>query len=257
MKKKLAFLLSGMLAASCMPLNLVTNASSYTATAYTLETETFKYTHNDGWGISFECTPEIPDIQKYWMITGSYSGKNGHFCTVVEFIHGMTGNLRLSIKESEITGFTGEKLVPGDIISVDLMTELSDNPAIYFPASDSDPAIADFGLTHNEVKYVGYGTDVFGEEFIKVIRHELVTTGRDNYNTFAEMENIGIENLIVTGDTNEDEKVSIMDVVLLNKAIYGKAKLCDYAVLATDFNQNGVPDASDSLDVMKKVIGLT
>ncbi len=61
---------------------------------------------------------------------------------------------------------------------------------------------------------------------------------------------------ILYGDTNIDGSVNIMDVILLNKAIYGKTVLSEQALLNADVNQNKKPDATDSLNIMKKIIRL-
>ena len=61
---------------------------------------------------------------------------------------------------------------------------------------------------------------------------------------------------IVSGDANADGSVNIMDVILINKAIYGKAELSSDQLHAVDCNQNGIPDASDSLVIMKMILNV-
>ncbi len=58
------------------------------------------------------------------------------------------------------------------------------------------------------------------------------------------------------GDSNADGTVNIMDIILLNKAIFGKAELSEQGLKNADVDQNGKPDASDSLNIMKLVIKL-
>ena len=58
------------------------------------------------------------------------------------------------------------------------------------------------------------------------------------------------------GDVNLDGNVNIMDIILLNKAIYGKAELNDQQLANADVNGDGKPDATDSLNIMKYAIKL-
>ncbi len=61
---------------------------------------------------------------------------------------------------------------------------------------------------------------------------------------------------IQSGDINEDQNINIMDVIFLNKAIYGKANLSEEQAKAADVNKDGKPDATDSLLIMKYIIHL-
>ena len=58
------------------------------------------------------------------------------------------------------------------------------------------------------------------------------------------------------GDANCDGSVNIMDIILLNKAIYGKADLSAQGLKNADVDQDGKPTATDSLNIMKLVIKL-
>ncbi len=58
------------------------------------------------------------------------------------------------------------------------------------------------------------------------------------------------------GDLNGDDQINIMDVILINKAIYGKADLTPAQMKAADINGDGKPDANDTLMVMKYIIKL-
>ena len=60
----------------------------------------------------------------------------------------------------------------------------------------------------------------------------------------------------LSGDVNLDGTVNIMDVILLNKAIYGKASLSEAQEVAADVDESGKPDASDALVIMKKIVKL-
>ncbi len=62
---------------------------------------------------------------------------------------------------------------------------------------------------------------------------------------------------IKAGDLNLDDKLNILDVIILNKAILGKEKLNSAQELAADANKDEKIDASDSLTIMKMIVGLT
>lgn len=61
---------------------------------------------------------------------------------------------------------------------------------------------------------------------------------------------------ILSGDVNEDKKINILDVIVINKAILGKEKLTDTQNKIADVNKNNKVDASDSLMIMKYIVGL-
>ncbi len=58
------------------------------------------------------------------------------------------------------------------------------------------------------------------------------------------------------GDTDENGKIDILDVITLNRAILGKEKLSAQAEINADVNRSGKPDATDSLMIMKYIVGL-
>ena len=58
------------------------------------------------------------------------------------------------------------------------------------------------------------------------------------------------------GDVNLDDKVNILDVITLNRAILGKDSLTDAQSANADANKNGLVESSDSLSIMKFIVGL-
>ena len=78
-----------------------------------------------------------------------------------------------------------------------------------------------------------------------------------------ELENSGIatqedeiESPTVKGDATGDGEVDISDVVFANKATLGKTELSQAQAEALDINENGIVDATDSLAILKYVVGL-
>ncbi len=58
------------------------------------------------------------------------------------------------------------------------------------------------------------------------------------------------------GDANTDNKVDILDVIVINKAMLGSMQLSDQGKANADVNKNGKPDNDDSLKVLKSIVGL-
>lgn len=105
-----------------------------------------------------------------------------------------------------------------------------------------------------KVEYKAYGLDVFGKEFQKVIRHEWISEPACFWHASDGGFDAGFD--IVMGNATEDEKVDILDVISINKTILGKQSLNHYSKLATDINKNGNLDSSDSLAIMKYIVGI-
>ena len=61
---------------------------------------------------------------------------------------------------------------------------------------------------------------------------------------------------ITWGDADESGKVDILDVITVNKALLGKEELSKAKLKNIDLNQNNKPDAEDSLNIMKLIVGL-
>ena len=105
----------------------------------------------------------------------------------------------------------------------------------------------------NRIEYIGHGTDILGDEFEKAIRHEMIVTANFEHEVYSG----AVPDIPVTyGDISEDEDINIADVIGINRNIFGKLSLNDYAKLAADVNHDGIVDATDSLEVMKYIVGL-
>lgn len=61
---------------------------------------------------------------------------------------------------------------------------------------------------------------------------------------------------VVYGDVNEDGKVNISDVIMLNKALLAGEKLTVQGALNADVDKSGSPDSADSLTILKFTIKL-
>ena len=61
---------------------------------------------------------------------------------------------------------------------------------------------------------------------------------------------------ILWGDADNSGEVNILDVIIINKAILGKEELTEAGLKNADTNQNNAPDSTDSLNIMKLIVGL-
>ncbi|MBR1530095.1 MAG: leucine-rich repeat protein [Oscillospiraceae bacterium] len=58
------------------------------------------------------------------------------------------------------------------------------------------------------------------------------------------------------GDADGNQKIDILDVITLNKAVMGKETLSENSLKAIDFNGNGKPDSEEALTILKYIVGL-
>lgn len=132
-----------------------------------------------------------------------------------------------------------DALQVGDILKIE-HTAIMDS----FPPMIADP---------RNVTFLGHGEELLGTEFRKVIRHEFCTydphvfEGNPITSTFD----------FVTGDITEDDEVDIMDAIALNKYLLGSHYLSCYQALTADVDKNTVIDSTDSLMILKEVVGIT
>ncbi|MBR0485476.1 MAG: glycoside hydrolase family 9 protein [Oscillospiraceae bacterium] len=60
----------------------------------------------------------------------------------------------------------------------------------------------------------------------------------------------------VWGDADCSGEADILDVIVVNKAILGKEEISAQGMMNADINQNSIPDSTDSLNIMKLIVGL-
>lgn len=58
------------------------------------------------------------------------------------------------------------------------------------------------------------------------------------------------------GDVNNSGEIDILDIIAVNKAILGKEDLTEDGLKAIDFNGNGKPDSTESMMLLKYIVGL-
>ncbi len=60
----------------------------------------------------------------------------------------------------------------------------------------------------------------------------------------------------LAGDADKNGIINILDVITINKAVFGKENLSEQGLANIDFNQNQKPDSEESLLVLKYIVGL-
>ena len=58
------------------------------------------------------------------------------------------------------------------------------------------------------------------------------------------------------GDVTQDGKIDILDVITINRSIVGKESLTPIQKKAADMDGDGIPSATDSMTIMRMIVGL-
>lgn len=244
MKKRLTALLTAIF---CMSESL-TAIAAYTAmdASFTYSTDLFAYT-SQTFESGCSLTSELADPD--FMVVGMtyYANEPDRIfgyvvCPMNAYADWDVGIFQHQVIEEEI----GEvQLEVGDLLQT--KGELCCS-AIY-------PTTYMFMGTEGTITHLGNGVDIFGEEFKKVIRLQMVIEQAD----FDERhENGAIYNIdLIKGDVTIDDSVNILDCIVINKHLLTGTELCDYAKFVGDIDANGKLDFTDSLAILKESIGIT
>lgn len=157
------------------------------------------------------------------------------------------GSKSCSLMQSDITKFLPEyDLKIGDVICLHNWGIAQLDPPFYQPMYEWSYV----NPKRTEIYYVGSGEKMFGEKFTDVLRY---------MSTYPYLENCTRmdDSLFVYGDANDDGAVDILDVIQVNRYLFGADTLDKYEKLWADVDQNDSVDEADSLAILKEVIGLT
>ncbi len=241
MKKKFTALF---LAAICLitPLTAqAADAGTNVTTALTITTDTFTYTAANLPGQPFKLESELaaPD----YMVVGVLESEtepgvpDEYIITPINMTNSSATGMLSAHAVAESLG--DQQLQVGDLLQRNGFWLVSEgNPLGYLPDA-------------GQIIYLGNGVDVFGEEFERVVRLQLVI----DQEAVSNWPYYDID--ILHGDVNVDDEMNVLDCIVLNRHLLGGASLCDYAKLAADINENGAPDGDDALSIMKEIVGLT
>ncbi len=98
--------------------------------------------------------------------------------------------------------------------------------------------------------YMAYGTSASGSN-TTASSSTTTTTTTTTAVTTTEQPSEGVR-----GDADCNGKVNIVDVITVNKAVLGKENLSEQGLKNADLNGDGVPSSEESLQIMKKIVGL-
>ncbi|MBE6849752.1 MAG: hypothetical protein E7502_07630 [Ruminococcus sp.] len=212
---------------------------------YSYSTDTFSYTSNGDNGFILETELVDPDFMVVGIVTKQNEPEKITSYIVTTVNHNMgLGRMFEDVVDNEL----GMELQVGDLIKIEGNFEwLKIYPPVYLPCN-YDPEDEKTSMIH-----LGNGKDVFGEEFEKVIRTQLVLE-----QMILDNETIRHPKLdLVKGDVNIDDEITIVDCLSLNRNLLLGEPMCDYAKAASDINGNGAPDSDDVLSILKECIEVT
>lgn len=256
MKKKLTALLTAFLCLNgsvfAIPANAA-EANNVLEKTYSYSTDTFSYTSNGRRGFTLDTELVDPQFMVVAVLESIVNpGEIGDYLvTSVNHSAGL-GMIYETVAYDEL----GVELQVGDFIRFDGFDGLYDTLAYVYPIYMPIPrADGEKSMVH-----LGNGMDIFGEDFAKVIRTQMVLEQEVldgyfvRYPIFTEIHPYLV---IVKGDVNIDDEISILDCLALNRNLLIGEPLCDYAKSVADINGNGAPDSGDALSILKECIGLT
>lgn len=230
-----------------------------------METELFSYdslVQEDIYNYDDKGTPLYSDAEGLknanYMVTGVFyyeSGSKYYTLMPVNGLKDYPSYARAFTMAKTFDNFPEcQDLQPGDFLYITKGTWAESHvPELFPPSTHSRTEQSSL-----EVEYIGYGTDILGEEFADVIIQELamspnyITNQRYDGYDLPEGSNI----LVKRGDVTNTGEVNIVDVIAVNKNILGKETLNARGQLAADVNQNCKVDSGDSLEILKYVVGL-
>lgn len=145
----------------------------------------------------------------------------------------------------------GQVLKPGDVLCIKNAMVAEVYPACLH-MSKADGA---------SLEVLGSGVDVFGEDFKKVLYYEMYDEPLISWEDAPLSESGYVyelynNDILDTGNLNNDGKINLLDVVALNKNLMTGYQLGSYAKGCADVDSNGTVDAVDSLNILKYCIGL-
>lgn len=266
MKKTLSIILSSLLTCSVFSLQflIVTAQEEWRiriAEPLTIETELFSYNsqiNEDLYpnnGNYVKESPIVSDVTTAnFMVSGVfyYQDTNRKYYTLTP-VNQNNGVIRCYTEAKQIEKYLNQKsLECGDLLYIEGAYLVEDLPPELFMFNErlsEDP--------EPNIQYLGYGTDILGKEFAEVIFQEIYIapnyiTGR--YSSYELPQNSNT--FIRKGDITNTDTVDILDVITLNKTILGKEKINCRSFLAADVNSDGTIDSTDSLNIMKYIVGL-
>ena len=219
-------------------------------TDYHLNTDAFSYT-SDRNGITLKS--ELLETKPNFMVCSVKRDADGHvldiqYTTINQGLNGERSSFVYMTEERSLAGVLEgcdvDDLQIGDLLKVNVTGSYDSVPGQYWT---------------DHIQWLGHGTDLLGEEFLYVMRHEQINEPIVGYNDDATIpEGITYDTVpVIAGDADEDADLSIMDVILVNRHIMGSAHFLPCQKLAADVDKSNKLDTTDSLMILKEVVEIT
>lgn len=142
---------------------------------------------------------------------------------------------RYYITKETLAPFVGDKVLQvGDCFYMDDMIVAETAPPYVYP---------------EKLEFIGNGADLFGDNFNKVMKHEVAVSIAQGFDDID-------ESLITKGEVTENGTVGIVDVLATNQYLLGVYHPSNYGILAADVNRNGKVEDADAMMILKSLVGL-
>ena len=211
----------------------------YSNDSFTVTADTFQYS-TSVYGIKLE--NELLNANLMFMVSGIARNEDESIdylvITSVNQDYGSRFVTWFTADDKDLENYDAEALQVGDFLRYDK----------YAATAGIPPWLGPDG---GKIEYLGHGTEIFGEEFQKVIRHEWIS---EPGGVPSPVKNTNFD--VIIGDATEDEKVNILDVITINRSLVGKTSLNSYAQYVADVNGDGIIDGMDSMNIMRYIVGL-
>lgn len=251
--------------------------SGYPCKVISIESDLFKASYSEHYidnnpakGISYYNGAVVTDVvdANYMVTNVAYNGDEPVKYLLQPLLN--TGSryvMKEISQENVLLGLKGEMPKPGDLVKVEQYDDWGESFQLYPYPEDFENELLGAKELFGSPTFTNYGNGVelLGEDFKKVLYYATISNGGTDYsasNDFMDFHSIesrlsalGID-FYDKGNVDNSDNVDILDVVLVNRNILGKFQFNAYAKGCADVNSDGVVDASDSLNIMKKIVGI-
>jgi len=196
--------------------------------------------------IWFSSDDKIATVDSNGLVTAVSAGE----CNIQAFIDNQLHTCHVVVNADDIYSISD---------SADLVLT---NPkrAVFMEYPDAQGTVTWMSAAPNQISITSEGKLQFGTENCSArlfgtcngktfMRNVIVEYNQETETTPPETD-------VLLGDADCSGEVNILDVILVNKAILGKEHLNTQQNINADFDQNGTVNSTDSLNIMKRIVGL-
>jgi len=229
--------------------------TAYAGQGVTIKQVILKGTPGGGWGVSFPATN--PDgSHRDWTSEGGAVGDDGTVTIDLDGVFsGEKGDENYILTLDGNMGFA--KWWGTDGATLDSVTFVFDKEITYTTYDISVKAVEnDNPQPTTEPTTEEPSTEPTSEEQPTETTTEEPATEPSSEEVTTEPTSEPDSKVTKAGDIDGSGGVDVMDIILLNKALFGKAELSETAIANADVNKNGKPDFEDSLAIMRYIVKL-